>query len=247
MEKLGQLAATGRVGPDRRRHPAVALGAGLPRRPAAHVDVPRRPDDPAAVRARAGGRAGAAQDRRGRVHAVRQGGVDDPRRADAGRRVGVRAGVRHDVRRLPGARHRHLRAAALARHRVPRGRRARAGRAARGGLLRRPALAPRRCRWPGWCSTARTRCWPTCRRARPAPRPTGCAARRSRRPCCGCTPTASTSPPARTGCSPASPARTGRCRSPGCRWCRPSATSTACARSAATSPPPPPATASTAS
>ena len=32
MEKLGQLAATGRVGPDRRRHPAVALRAGLPRR-----------------------------------------------------------------------------------------------------------------------------------------------------------------------------------------------------------------------
>ena len=35
---------------------------------------------------------------------------------------------------------------------------------------------------------------------------------RSRRPCCGCTPTASTSPPARSGCSPASPRRTGRCR-----------------------------------
>ena len=32
MEKLGQLRAARRVGPDRRRHPAVALGAGLPRR-----------------------------------------------------------------------------------------------------------------------------------------------------------------------------------------------------------------------
>ncbi len=34
MEKLGQLVAHERVGPDRRRHPAVALGAGLPRRAA---------------------------------------------------------------------------------------------------------------------------------------------------------------------------------------------------------------------
>ena len=58
MEKLGQLAATGEVGPDRGRHPAVALRAGLPRRPAADVDVPRRPHDPAAVRARPGRRAG---------------------------------------------------------------------------------------------------------------------------------------------------------------------------------------------
>ena len=33
MEKLGQLAAAARVGPDRRRHPAVAVRAGLPGRP----------------------------------------------------------------------------------------------------------------------------------------------------------------------------------------------------------------------
>ena len=52
MEKLGQLVSAERVGPDRRRHPAVALGAGLPRRAEPARPLPRRPDDPAADRAR---------------------------------------------------------------------------------------------------------------------------------------------------------------------------------------------------
>jgi anion-transporting ArsA/GET3 family ATPase len=46
MEKLGQLAATGKWDLIRRGHPTVALRTRLPRRPAAHVDLPRRPDDP---------------------------------------------------------------------------------------------------------------------------------------------------------------------------------------------------------
>ena len=54
MEKLGQLRARGRRrGPwdlDRRRHPAVAVGAGLPRRAQAARLVPRRPAHPHARR-----------------------------------------------------------------------------------------------------------------------------------------------------------------------------------------------------
>ena len=37
MEKLGQLRRPGRVGPDRGGHPALPVGAGLPRRAAAPV------------------------------------------------------------------------------------------------------------------------------------------------------------------------------------------------------------------
>ncbi len=54
MEKLGQLRRDARddrpLGPDRRRHPAGAVGAGLPRRPRAAVGLPRRPLHPAAAR-----------------------------------------------------------------------------------------------------------------------------------------------------------------------------------------------------
>ena len=58
MEKLGQLRGQRPVGPDHRRHPAVAVRAGLPRRPEPDGPLPRRPDDPAAhAPARAGGRA----------------------------------------------------------------------------------------------------------------------------------------------------------------------------------------------
>ena len=48
--------------PDRGRHPAVAFGAGLPRRARAALELPRRPVHPAAARARAG--PGAADDGR---------------------------------------------------------------------------------------------------------------------------------------------------------------------------------------
>ena len=53
MEKLGQLHREAQrdrpVGPDRGGHPAVAVGAGLPRRPRAAVQLPRRPVHPAAA------------------------------------------------------------------------------------------------------------------------------------------------------------------------------------------------------
>ena len=66
MEKLGQLHGGpqadegGRVGPHRRRHAAVAVGAGLPRRPEAAGLVPRRPVHPADLGARQGRRPGRA-------------------------------------------------------------------------------------------------------------------------------------------------------------------------------------------
>ena len=59
MEKLGQLAARGPVGPDRRGHPAEPLRAGLPGRAAADVLRAGRPDDPDALRRRRGPAAGA--------------------------------------------------------------------------------------------------------------------------------------------------------------------------------------------
>ena len=46
------------LGPDRGRHPAVALRAGLPRRARAALELPRRPVHPAAARARRGARPG---------------------------------------------------------------------------------------------------------------------------------------------------------------------------------------------
>ena len=66
MEKLGQLhrqaPARRHLRPDRGRHAALALGARLPRRPGAAVQLPRRPVDPAA--ARPGARSGEADDGR---------------------------------------------------------------------------------------------------------------------------------------------------------------------------------------
>ena len=66
MEKLGQLHRQAQEGrhlrPDRGRHAAVALRAGLPRRARTALQLPRRPLHPAA--AGAGARSGAADDRR---------------------------------------------------------------------------------------------------------------------------------------------------------------------------------------
>ena len=53
---------SGALGPDRGRHPAVAVGAGLPGRPGAALQLPRRPLHPAA--AGPGTRAGPADDGR---------------------------------------------------------------------------------------------------------------------------------------------------------------------------------------
>ncbi len=53
MEKLGQIHADARrdgdLRPDRGRHPALALGAGLPRRSRAALQLPRRPVHQAAA------------------------------------------------------------------------------------------------------------------------------------------------------------------------------------------------------
>ena len=148
MEKLGHLAATGNSSTSSSSTPRRALRARLPRRPAAPVDLPRRPHDPPALRTGPGGRAQPAQDAWRRLHAVHQGRVDDPRRTVAGRRVRVRAALRHDVRRLPGTGHRHLRPAAVAGHGLRR------VAAPEPDALREAAyfvdrLRAEDCRWPG--------------------------------------------------------------------------------------------------
>ena len=60
MEKLGQLHKDAQrdrpLGPHRGRHPAVTLGAGLPRRPGAALELPRRPVHPDPARPRRAGR-----------------------------------------------------------------------------------------------------------------------------------------------------------------------------------------------
>ena len=105
MEKLGQLARHRPVGPDRRRHPAVPVGAGLPGRPAAAVVVPRRPDDPAALGAGPRRRPRPAQDRRRRRSALFAKAVSTILGGQMlRRRSAFVQALRHDVRRLPGAR-----------------------------------------------------------------------------------------------------------------------------------------------
>ncbi len=104
MEKLGQLRRDAQrlraLGPDRGGHPAVPLGAGLPRRPGAALQLPRRPVHP--DHAGAGQGPGPADDRR--VGGGHQRAHQDPRRAGAPGPVHVRGGVRHPLRRLPAAR-----------------------------------------------------------------------------------------------------------------------------------------------
>ena len=67
----------GELRPDRGRHAAVTLGAGLPRRPRAALELPRRPVHPAA--AGSGARSGADDD--GRVRHGHQRADQGPRRA----------------------------------------------------------------------------------------------------------------------------------------------------------------------
>ena len=151
MEKLGQLHARGprgpRLGPDRRRHPAVTIGTGLPGRARAAVLAAGRPLHQAARRTRpracaaALGRAG----RRDR-HAHQGAG-----RTGAARRADVRGGVRHPVRRVPAARREYVRPAAGAAHGIHRGGHARARRPARGGLLRGAAERGPDATGRAWC------------------------------------------------------------------------------------------------
>ena len=109
MEKLGQLRrrrpAHRQLGPDRGRHPAVALGAGLPRRPRAALELPRRPVHPAA--AGPGPGPGQADERRPRRD--HQRADQDPGRAGAAGHADVRGRLRHAVRRVPAARAEDLR------------------------------------------------------------------------------------------------------------------------------------------
>ena len=161
----------GRLGPDRRRHPAEPVGAGLPRRArsgsgrsstAGSSGCSPRP-------ARAGG-PGVPQ---GRVRGGRRRGRrphQGARRAGAAGRADVRRRPRHDVRRLPRAGRRDVPAAA-----GPTGRRSSWSPRRSGTRCARPRTSssgwpPSGCRWPGWCSTG-------CRRSGP----TGCP-RTGRRP-----------------------------------------------------------------
>ena len=104
MEKLGQLAGDRRVGPDRRRHPAVPVGAGLPGRAAAAVVLPGRPDDPAALGAGPGRRPGLLKIVGAGFGLFAKAVTTILGGQMLRRRLGVRAGVRDHVRRLPGAR-----------------------------------------------------------------------------------------------------------------------------------------------
>ena len=125
-------AAAAPVGPHRRRHPAVAVGARLPRRPEAARLVPRRPVHPAHLDApaKAGGRAGlqasstwaSASSRRTLTKVL--GGEMLARRADLRRRA------RHDVRRVPRSAPTRRIALLAEVDGVPRRRHARAGRPA---------------------------------------------------------------------------------------------------------------------
>ncbi|CAA9252728.1 MAG: Arsenical pump-driving ATPase TEMP, partial [uncultured Blastococcus sp.] len=134
--EAGPAAGQRPVGPDHRRHPTVAVGAGLPRRPQPHEPVPRRHHDPAAHRSQPD----RVQVRQRRLPVLQPDHQQDPGRSAAARHLRLRRGAGHHVRRLPRAGDGDLRAAAPARHLVRRRRLAGARRAARGLLLRRPAV-----------------------------------------------------------------------------------------------------------
>ncbi|CAA9285975.1 MAG: Arsenical pump-driving ATPase TEMP, partial [uncultured Corynebacteriales bacterium] len=133
-------ARAGRVGPDRRGHPAVPVRAGLPGRAAAAGAVPGRADAAAAAGPGPGRRPGLPQGGHGVLLGVHPGADQDHRDRGAERPVGVRGRAGDDVRRVPRAGAEDVRAAEDAGHRVRRGRGAGAGRAARGVVLRRAAV-----------------------------------------------------------------------------------------------------------
>ena len=254
MEKLGQLRAEaereGTLGPHRRRHPAVALGAGLPRRPQAARVVPRRPVHPAAHRPRP--RPAAAPTSRSSasgVDLVTQHAVQGARRPAARRTcrpssprstrcsAGSASAPTSDLRAAQGARRR--RSSSSPRPSATR-------------CARRPTSSTgstrRVCRSPGVVvnriqrvaapalsgRTRRGRRRAAGRRRRPVRRPPADPGR-----CCACTPTWPRRPPGRTRLARAVRGR----RTPASRSsrCRPrrrtSTTSTGCARSAPRSPP----------
>ena len=140
MEKLGQLHADARrdrpLGPDRGRHPAVTVGAGLPGRPGAALELPRRPVHPAA--AGPGPGPGPADD--GRASSVVTNALTKVLGAQVLRDMQTFVAAFDTL--FGGFRQRAQKTYAAApgrRYGVPGGRRTRAGRAARGGVLRRAA------------------------------------------------------------------------------------------------------------
>ena len=207
MEKLGQLAAHRQVGPDRRGHPAVALRARLPRRPAAHVDLPRRPDDPPALLTGPGGRAQPAQVLGAgfslftkAVSTILGGQL----LADASAFVQAFDTMFGGFRERATATYALLRSPGTAFVVIA---------APEPDALREAAYFVDRLRTEDMplAGLVLNRTHPVlarCPRPRPATPRTSCRAPRSRRPCCACTPTGWTARPGRTGCSPASPAPT---------------------------------------
>ena len=168
--EAGPAARPRRVGPDRGRHPAVALGAGLPRRAGPAVPLPRRPDAAAAAGAGARRRPERVQPGHRLVRDVLPGGAEDARRAAADRPVRLRRRAGLDVRRLPRAGRADLPGPAGPGDGVPAGRGAGAGRGPGGRLLRRAArrgadAAGRAGAQPGAPAgraelSARARAWP---------------------------------------------------------------------------------------
>ena len=157
--EAGPAARTGRVGPDRGRHAAEPLRAGLPGRArsgsARFLDGTVDPDP-----------AGAGEGRRPRRVQAAHRGVRPGHRGARARcsAAGCCGDVQAFVAALDtmfgGFRERAeqtYRAAPGPGHRVRRGRRAGAGRAARGVVLRASGWPTSACRWPAWCSTGCTR------------------------------------------------------------------------------------------
>ncbi|CAA9282095.1 MAG: Arsenical pump-driving ATPase TEMP, partial [uncultured Blastococcus sp.] len=128
------------VGPDHRRHPAVPVGAGLPRRPEPDEPLPGRHDDPAADRTGPRRWPGGLQVRQRRLPVLQPDHLQDPGRAAAAGHLSVRRRAGHHVRWLPRAGDGDLRAPAPPGDLVRRGRHPGARRAAGGLLLRRPAV-----------------------------------------------------------------------------------------------------------
>ena len=222
MEKLGQLRASDQWDLIIVDTPPSRSALDFLDAPNRHGPLPRRHHDPAAHRPRAGRRPG-------RVAAGRAPGSgcsagSSPRSSAASCCSDISAFVGAldtHVRRLPRAGDGDLRAAAAAGHlrsssSPPR---------SRTRCARPPTSStgcrPRRCRWPAWCSTARTRrrrrhCRPPAPRPPPRPWPSPAAGARSWPPGrCACTPSGWRWPPASSGWATASPRPTRRCRAHG--------------------------------
>ena len=145
-----RAALDGGVGPDRRRHPADAQRARLPRRAGAHGGVLLLAAAPLADRAGARGAA------RPRGEALHPGRRPDPRHAVPGGHHRVLPLAPVDVRGVRRARPRGLAAPLRRAHVLRRRRHPRADAAARGRLLPRASSRRAATRWARSSSTARS-------------------------------------------------------------------------------------------